>query len=109
MKYFLPLSILVLLAAPALAQVPEQQPESPIITTTNTGTIIFGKLVDKTGKPIPGASVQLYPGNADSLFDGMLTKGNGEFRFQRLPTTDSIRLLISASRVRNCNAAHGFR
>ena len=61
---------------------------------------IYGKLINKsTGKPIEAASVQLFfktNGQKDSLADGMLSKPNGEFRFERLPAANGYWLEISA-------------
>jgi len=61
---------------------------------------IYGKLFNKsTGKPVDAASVQLFyktNGQKDSLADGMLSKPNGEFRFQQLPPANSYWLEISA-------------
>ena len=85
----------------ASAQTPEPQPEMDIIQgrPTNKSTL-YGKLLDKnTGKPIDAASVQLYHSEStkrDSLVDGMLSRPNGEFRFQQLPKANSFRLVISA-------------
>ena len=62
--------------------------------------IIYGKLINKsTGKPIEAASVQLFyktNGQKDSLADGMLSKQNGEFRFEQLRPANSYWLEISA-------------
>ncbi|MEP7108074.1 MAG: outer membrane beta-barrel protein [Ferruginibacter sp.] len=78
-------------------QAPEQGITAGLIINSNS---IFGKLIDKkTGKSIEAASVQLYPGlkaKKDSLLNGMLSKQNGEFRFQHLPNADSFRLVISS-------------
>lgn len=61
---------------------------------------IFGKIIDEsTGKPIEAASVQLYPVDKKktaSLLDGMLSRPNGEFRFQNLPAQSKFRLVITA-------------
>lgn len=61
---------------------------------------IYGKVVDEsTGKPLEAASVQLYPVDKKktaSLLDGMLSRPNGEFRFQNLPAQSKFRLVITA-------------
>ena len=61
---------------------------------------IYGKLLDQnSAKPIDAASVQLYPGEGprtDSMVTGMLSKPNGEFRFDNLAPAPSYRLVISA-------------
>ncbi|HQW83955.1 MAG TPA: TonB-dependent receptor [Ferruginibacter sp.] len=61
---------------------------------------IYGKIVDaSTGKLIEAASVQLYPigkTKTTNLVDGMLSRPNGEFRFQNLPALSKFRLVITA-------------
>jgi outer membrane receptor protein involved in Fe transport len=61
---------------------------------------IYGKLISKTtGKPVEAASVQVFTlagQSSDSLYTGMLSKQNGDFRFNDLPRRDSFRLIISA-------------
>lgn len=92
---FFPVS--VLLAQTDAVQQPEPDVSSGVYARTNS---IYGKLIDKkTGKGVEAASVQLYPGSIekkDSLLNGMLSKANGDFRFQRLPAKNSFRLVISA-------------
>ena len=95
--------ISVLLFNSLFAQVePEQQQE--INVPQNQGKIksneLYGKVIDKsTGKALEAASVQLYPAGkkkTSSLLDGMLTRPNGEFKFQNLPQAQSFKLIISA-------------
>ena len=66
---------------------------------------LYGKVVDsKTGKGLEAITVQLFAlvrdtvtGTAkDSLVGSMFTRPNGDFAFQNLPGTDSLRLTISA-------------
>lgn len=80
---------------------PEQQPGQGIDPIINgVSNSIYGKLVDeKSGKPIEAASVQIYSElkqTPDSMLNGMLSKKNGEFRFERLPKANKFRLVISA-------------
>ena len=87
-----------------LAQV-EQEPvqeagiSTPRQNNANSNTL-YGKLVDKnTGKAIEAASVQLYPAGkkkTDNLLDGMLSRPNGEFKFDALPQENSFKLVITA-------------
>jgi outer membrane receptor protein involved in Fe transport len=98
MKYFVLVTCLLTVFSRVNAQQPEQQPES-INIITQGGKNVYGKVLDKnTGKPIVAASVQVFVAgnNTDSLFDGMLSRPNGEFNFPKLPPADSIRLVISA-------------
>lgn len=68
--------------------------------------VVYGKLVDSTGKPIPDASVVLLASKMDTatkkrkevLLKGVTTKGNGEFAFNELPIFGTpLKLKISAS------------
>ena len=98
MKFFL-LPVVLLLSFPGLyAQSPEQQPtsiEAPSIQIKTNR--IYGKLLDQnTGKPIEAASAQLYIAAKDSLFDGMLTKANGNFSFTNLSASVTYKLVVSA-------------
>lgn len=57
-----------------------------------------GKIVDvENGKPIAAATVQLYiPTPAgDSLIGAMLTRPNGDFKFEQLPFADTLKLSIT--------------
>ncbi len=77
---------------------PDANAQMSLLVTSNT---IYGKLIDKgTGKPVEAASVQLYrpvaKKKSDSLYDGMLSKPNGEFRFKRLPKSKTYRIVVSA-------------
>ena len=102
MQRFL-LSILAIISISNLKaqKSPEPQPEI-VATPMRHGIInsIYGKLVDgNTGKPVEAASVQLYfseKKQSDSLVDGMLSRPNGEFRFERLPVSQGYRLVISS-------------
>ncbi len=66
--------------------------------------VVFGKLVDSTGKPIADASVVMLHNRMDTvtkkrkevLLKGVTTKANGEFFFNELPLM-GIKLKISAT------------
>ncbi|MEO6233352.1 MAG: TonB-dependent receptor [Ferruginibacter sp.] len=77
---------------------PDANAQMSLQVNSNT---IYGKLIDKgTGKPVEAASVQLYhlvaKKKTDTLYDGMLSKQNGEFRFKRLPKFKTYRLVVTA-------------
>ncbi|PZR26168.1 MAG: hypothetical protein DI535_15100 [Citrobacter freundii] len=78
----------------------EQQPTTDAAELKINSNRIYGKLIDKhTGKPIEAASVQLFANetsNKDSLITGMLTRANGDFSFDHLPSLKSFRITISA-------------
>jgi outer membrane receptor protein involved in Fe transport len=58
---------------------------------------LFGKIVDAaTNKGLEAVSVQLFSGASDSLVSGMLTKTNGDFSLEKLPSTGNFRLVITA-------------
>lgn len=76
----------------------EQEINKPV--KTNKSNTVYGKLINENnGKPIEAASVLLYIDNSnkpDSLFTGMLSKPNGEFKFSDLSSDHDYRLLITA-------------
>lgn len=75
----------------------EEEPATTLIKINSNA--LFGKVVDdKTNKGIEAVSVQLYAVNSkgDSLVAAMLTKSNGDFRFNNLPQKDSLKLLLTA-------------
>ncbi|TXJ29397.1 MAG: TonB-dependent receptor [Chitinophagaceae bacterium] len=78
----------------------EQQPPNDATTLRINANRLYGKLLDKnTGKPVEAASVQLFAAdssNKDSLITGMLTRANGDFNFDQLPSLKRFRLQISA-------------
>lgn len=77
----------------------EQQPANDATTLRINSNRLYGKLLDKNGKPVEAASVQLFAAdssNKDSLVTGMLTKANGDFSFDHLPDLKRFRLLVSA-------------
>lgn len=103
MRFFI-LSVLILTCfiATNAQKSPEPSPSTnnnlPRPTTSNT---IYGKLIDANGgKPVEAASVQVYfadDKNSDSLLDGMLSRPNGEFKFENLPSSNNgYRLVISS-------------
>lgn len=76
-------------------------PLTPVIKATTNR--IYGKIVDKTGKAIEAASLQLYivatdstGTKPDSLIRAKVNRSNGDFEFIDLPFVDSFRLFISA-------------
>jgi outer membrane receptor protein involved in Fe transport len=66
---------------------------------------LYGKIVDtKTGKPVEYASVQLIQNKMDAvtkqrkdtIINGMLTQGNGDFSLENVPVFGPLKLKISA-------------
>ena len=57
-----------------------------------------GKVIDlQNSKPITAATVQIYiplP-TGDSLIGAMLTRSNGDFKFDRLPSVDTLKVVAS--------------
>ena len=57
-----------------------------------------GKVIDlQNSKPITAATVQIYiplP-TEDSLIGAMLTRSNGDFKFDRLPSVDTLKVVAS--------------
>lgn len=97
------LSLLVLISlfiSKAYGQQEEPQPPAPPIIQINSNAL-FGKVLDnKTNKGLEAVSVQLFAtgkgkAQGDSLVAAMLTKPNGDFRFNNLPL-DSFKLILSA-------------
>lgn len=103
MKFLVFFTACFFLSFNVLAQIdrepqPEEMPGGDIRIRT-ASTIVYGKLIDKsTGKGIEAASVQLFDtgDNKDSLITGMLSRANGDFRFQDLPKQNNFRLVVSA-------------
>jgi hypothetical protein len=93
--YFLIFSLLII--SFALAQ-EEQEPEINNTTITVTSNSLYGRVTDiASNKGLEAVSVQLYGGRSyDSLINAMLTRPNGDFRFNNLPASDSFKLIISA-------------
>lgn len=57
----------------------------------------FGKIVDQsTNKGLEAVSVQLFIEGSDTLVSGMLTKANGDFSLERLPSVGNFKLIITA-------------
>ena len=65
----------------------------------------YGKIIDaKTGKPIDAASIQLVTtrkntqvvSSKDSIVNGQLTEGNGDFSLENVALFSSYRLIVSA-------------
>ncbi|HTN06082.1 outer membrane beta-barrel family protein [Agriterribacter sp.] len=98
MKCIIPLLVFIVISLEANAQDPEQQPTGDHQPTLQVrSNRIYGKLVDEnSGKGIEAASVQLYLAHKDSLYEGMLTKSNGNFSFSNISTAYGYKLIISA-------------
>lgn len=98
MKFFLLFVIVFLFSFNAEAQDPEQQPMGDMMPAVQVqANRIYGKLVDEsTGRGIDAASVQLYVQQNDSLYGGMLTRSNGNFRFNNISTAYNYKLVITA-------------
>jgi len=70
---------------------------------TNNGHI-YGKVIDSVGKPISGVSVMILQDKYDTatgktkalLLKGSVTKTNGEFSLNGLPTLEGLKLKLSA-------------
>lgn len=57
---------------------------------------VYGKIIDaKTKKPVEFASVTVLWYNKDSLLGGTLTKENGEFNIENLPSMGGFRLRVT--------------
>ncbi len=57
---------------------------------------VYGKIIDaKTKKPIEFASVVVLWHNKDSLIGGVLTKENGDFNIENLPSMGGFRLKVT--------------
>jgi outer membrane receptor protein involved in Fe transport len=95
MKNIALLVIYKFLAITLFAQVGEEpQQENDGRKIQLLDKIIVGKLIDKqTGKPVEAASVQLFLN--DSLIGGMLSRPNGDFSFSKLPSVDSLKIVVS--------------
>lgn len=75
----------------------EQQPVQDVQVLQFKTSRLYGKLIDpNSGKGLEAASVQLYLHGKDSLVDGMLTKGNGDFNFRNLRPATTYQLIITA-------------
>ena len=77
---------------------------------------IYGKLTDATGKPVGDASVMLMQKKMDTvskkikeiLVKGMITKSNGDFNFEELPTRANLVLKISIGGFKPMEQAVSF-
>ncbi|HRP34229.1 MAG TPA: outer membrane beta-barrel protein, partial [Agriterribacter sp.] len=98
MRFFLLSLFCFLFSFEVIAQNPEQQPVGEIMPAMQIkSNRIYGKLIDEnTGKGIDAASVQLYVTHNDSLYGGMLTRSNGNFRFDNISTAHDYKLIFSA-------------
>ncbi len=98
---FLVLGCLTIFIAYSQEEPEIPNPLTPVIKATSNR--IYGKIVDKTGKAVEAASLQLYivatenSGNKpDSLIRAKVSQVNGDFQFTDLPFVDSFRLFIAA-------------
>ena len=100
MKYCLACLFVVMFSGLHAQEEREQPPVGDVSVMKVSSNRIYGKLIDKnTGKPVEAVSVQLFAneaGNKDSLITGMLTRANGDFSFDNLPSLKSFKLTISA-------------
>lgn len=101
MRPFYFLLVTVFTAFTSSAQIERENPPVPNDPQIKIAThAIAGKVMDGNNKPLEAASVQLYANingsKNDSLVAGMLTRNNGDFRFENFPHADSFRLVITA-------------
>lgn len=97
---------LLLLIACATSHVFAQENNTPTAQTEHSASTgrLYGRIVDsKTNKGIEAASVRLFiiikdsaGKDKDSLAGGMLTKPNGDFNIENLPSKARYKLIISA-------------
>lgn len=95
MKRLLPLVLISLFVLKTYGQ--EEEPATTLIKINSNA--LYGKVLDsKTNKGIEAVSVQLYTTTAkgDSMIAAMLTKPNGDFRFNNLQQQDSLKLVLTA-------------
>jgi outer membrane receptor protein involved in Fe transport len=96
------LLVILFSASKLFAQQPPGMQGGPGSMASNSGHV-FGKISDSTGKALSGISVMLMkrePGPTaskpkDVLLKGVITKNNGEFNFEDLPTRNNLTLKIS--------------
>lgn len=107
MKLFYFILFYLCLNLPAFSQIDKEPiPEDEtVLLKPSDGNVVYGKIIDlQTGKPIELVSVQLSMRwtdsitnkENDSLIRAMLTKSNGEFKFDGLPAADTLLLDFSA-------------
>jgi outer membrane receptor protein involved in Fe transport len=63
----------------------------------STKAALTGKVTDRNGQPLPGATVVLRNATLDFPEQGTLTNSNGEYRFADLPPGEGYRLTVSLS------------
>lgn len=106
MKKILLLVLTIILAIPIFAQTPGAPPTAgrPSAQAANNGHI-YGKVVDDRSKGISDVSVIILQSSIDKttgkskdvLVKGLVTKSNGEFDFEELPASASLKIKISAT------------
>ena len=100
----IPFLALLLLFLPIFTRAQVDREPPPTGTETSIlkikGNKVYGKIIDsKTGRGVEAASVQLFiisKKAKDSLVAGMLTKANGDFSFEKIPSADSLKIYFSA-------------
>lgn len=99
MKSILFFFICIFFFLSSFAQV-EPIPDNPVSSPVRIPQrSIYGKIIDKaTDKPVEAASVQLFLviRTNDSILTGMLSKPNGDFRFNDLPNNETFKVVITA-------------
>ena len=63
----------------------------------STRAALTGKVTDRNGQPLPGATVVLRNATLDFPEQGTLTNSKGEYRFADLPPGEGYRLTVSLS------------
>jgi outer membrane receptor protein involved in Fe transport len=71
---------------------------APPMGNSHNSNELQGKVIDlQNSKPITAATVQIYipSPKGDSLIAAMLTRSNGDFKFEKLPSADTLKLIVS--------------
>ena len=107
MRYFILISVFTFFSDYLFAQVdkePIPEPEVNLIHSQSVNSV-SGRIVDlQTNKGIEAASVQLFMRitdsiscqTKDSLISAMLSKPNGDFLFNKIPSNQMLVIKISA-------------
>jgi len=114
MKKVLVMAMIMVLATTINAQFPGGQ-QGTMKSVPNMGHI-YGKITDSSNKAIADVSVVLLQQRFDSsskkmkevLLKGLVTKGNGEFNFEELPVTGTLKLKISVSGYKSLEQTVSF-
>ncbi|MEJ7913304.1 MAG: carboxypeptidase-like regulatory domain-containing protein [Chitinophagaceae bacterium] len=106
MKKFLFFLCTVLTSSLGLAQAPRISPAIGNARPTPPSIgLVYGKLVDSTGRSMGDASIVILQNRFDTvskkskevLLKGSTTQANGDFSLEELPVMGSLKLLISAT------------